>query len=108
ANEGTLTVNDHILQGCRSCELALSRAQDLAIHPVFTHHERVTAIVVHMPLGLRHSDITKACKLLSSVLQRLLGGSAAVGVLHIVMARLSPAHRGHTNETYQEETVDET
>jgi hypothetical protein len=25
-----------------------------------------------------------------------------------VMARLSPAHRGHTDETYQEETVDET
>src|SRR4030095_9585568 len=108
ANEGTLTVNDQILQGCRSCELTWSRAQDLAIDPVFTHHERVTAIVVHIPLGLRHSDITKTCQLLSSVLQRLLGESAAVGVLHIVMARLSPTHRGHTNETYQEETVDET
>jgi hypothetical protein len=66
------------------------------------------AIVVHIPLGLCHSDITKTCERLGSVLQRLLSGSAAVGVSHIVMARLSPAHRGHTDETYQEETVDET
>ena len=59
-------------------------------------------------VGLCHSDITKTCERLGSVLQRLLSGSAAVGVSHIVMARLSPAHRGHTDETYQEETVDET
>ena len=67
ANEGTLTVNDQILQGCRSCELTLSRAQALAIHPVFPHHERVMAIVVHA-LGLCHSNITKPCERLGSVL----------------------------------------
>jgi len=44
------------------------------------------AILVPIPFGLRHSDITKACERVGSVLQRLLGGSAAVGVSHIVMA----------------------
>jgi hypothetical protein len=66
------------------------------------------AIVVHIPRGLCHSDIMKTCERLSSVLQRLRSGSAAVGVAPIVLARLSPAHRGQTNETEQEETVDET
>lgn len=44
------------------------------------------AILVQIPLGLRHSNITKACERLGSVLQRLLSGSTAVGVSHIVMA----------------------
>src|SRR5947209_5313796 len=44
------------------------------------------AILVPIPFGLRHSDITKACERVGSVLQRLLGGSAAGGVSHIVMA----------------------
>jgi hypothetical protein len=66
------------------------------------------AIVVHIPLSLCHSDITKPGERLGRVLQRRRSGSAAVGVAPIVLARLSPAHRGQTDETYQEETVEET
>ena len=66
------------------------------------------AIVVHTPRGLCHSDITKTGECLGSVLQRHRSGSAAVGVAHSVLARLSPAPRGQTDETDQEETVAET
>jgi len=66
------------------------------------------AIVVHIPRGLCHSDIAKTCERLSSVLQRHRSAPAAVDVSHSVLARLSPAHRGHTDETDQEETVEET
>jgi hypothetical protein len=66
------------------------------------------AIVVHLPLGLCHSDITKPGERLGRVLRRRRSGSAAVGVSQSVRARLSPAHRGHTDATAQEETVEET
>ena len=85
-----LTVNDHILQGWVWGALTLSRAQDLAIHPVFPHHERVMAIVVHIPLGLRHSGITKTCERLGSVLQRSSAG-ALLGVSHIVLGSSQPS-----------------
>ena len=66
------------------------------------------ASVVPIPLGLCHSDITKPCEGLGRVLQRRRSGSAAVGVSPRVMARLSSAHRGHTDEPDEEETVEET